>query len=97
VERAPASLRRLAAQVEPHSSADEVPNNRALRRRARLASIDAVQEVIAAAEDMARVLAAGDAEQLLQLPHDQFMWITHVGAPFGRSEYIRRNTKGHTV
>jgi hypothetical protein len=59
--------------------------------------MDAAQEVIAAADDRARALAAGDAERLRELLHDQFRWTTHAGETFDRSEYIRRNTEGHTV
>ena len=59
--------------------------------------MDDAQQVIAAAEDRASVLAAGDAERLRELLHEQFRWTTHVGETFNRSEYIRRNTEGHTV
>jgi hypothetical protein len=59
--------------------------------------MDAAQEVIAAADDRARALGAGDAERLRELLHDQFRWTTHVGETFDRSEYIRRNAAGHTV
>nr|WP_297419929.1 nuclear transport factor 2 family protein [uncultured Nocardioides sp.] len=56
--------------------------------------MDAAQEVIAAAEDRARALAAGDAGRLRELLHDDFAWTSHVGATFNRSEYIQRNTTG---
>jgi ketosteroid isomerase-like protein len=59
--------------------------------------MDATQEVIKAAEDRASALASGDAERLRGLLHEQFRWTTHVGQTFDRSEYIRRNTEGHTV
>jgi hypothetical protein len=59
--------------------------------------MDARQEVIKAAEDRASALAAGDAEWLRDLLHEQFRWTTHAGRTFNRTEYIRRNTEGHTV
>jgi Domain of unknown function (DUF4440) len=59
--------------------------------------MDAEQQVIKAAKGRASALAAGDAERLLQLLHEQFRWTTHTGQTFDRSEYIRRNTEGHTV
>ncbi len=42
-------------------------------------------------------LAAGDAEGLRELLHEQFRWTTHLGQTFDRSEYIRRNTEGYTA
>jgi ketosteroid isomerase-like protein len=59
--------------------------------------MDAAQEVIDAAKDRASALASGDAEKLRGLLHEQFRWTTHVGQTFDRSEYIHRNTEGHTV
>jgi hypothetical protein len=53
--------------------------------------------VIAAAEDRASALAAGDAERLAGLLHKCFRWTSHTGESYSRSEYVRRNTKGHTV
>ncbi|MGH3497454.1 MAG: nuclear transport factor 2 family protein [Nocardioidaceae bacterium] len=57
----------------------------------------AEQQVVAAAEDRASALAAGDAERLAGLLHVGFRWTSHTGATYSRSEYVRRNTKGHTV
>ena len=65
--------------------------------RVTLASMDAEHEVMAAAEERASALAAGDAAQLTALLHDDFRWTSHVGDTYGRSEYIRRNTEGETV
>lgn len=59
--------------------------------------MDDAQQVIAAAKDRASALAAGDAERLRELLHEQFRWTTHVGVTYDRSEYIRRNTEGDTV
>lgn len=67
------------------------------RRRVRLAHMDAKQEVIKAAQDRACALAAGDADRLRELLHEKFKWTTHEGQTFDRSEYIHRNTEGHTV
>jgi ketosteroid isomerase-like protein len=59
--------------------------------------MDAAQQVISAAEERASALAAGDAERLSGLLHEDFRWTTHVGETYSRSEYVRRNTEGHTV
>lgn len=55
------------------------------------------QEVLAAAGSRAAALAVGDAEQLGGLLHEAFRWTAHVGDTYDRTEYIRRNTEGHTV
>ena len=52
---------------------------------------------MAAAEERAAALAAGDAERLSALLHHDFRWTSHVGDTYGRAEYIRRNTDGDTV
>jgi ketosteroid isomerase-like protein len=57
----------------------------------------ATEQVLAAAQNRASALAAGDGERLRELLHEQFTWTTHTGDTFDRSEYIRRNTEGHTV
>ena len=57
----------------------------------------AEEQVISAAEERASALAAGDAERLSGLLHDDFRWTTHAGETLSRSEYVRRNTAGHTV
>lgn len=54
-------------------------------------------EVISAAEERASALAAGNAERLAELLHEQFRWTSHRGDTYGREEYIRRNTSGQTV
>lgn len=59
--------------------------------------MDVTQEVIAAAEDRASALAAGDADRLRELLHEQFGWTTHMGETFDRSAYIRKNTEGQTA
>lgn len=60
-------------------------------------SMDAEQEVVRAARERALALAAGDADRLSALLHDDFRWTSHVGETYSRSEYIRRNTEGDTV
>lgn len=45
----------------------------------------------------AAALAAGNAEVLRELLHEDFRWTTHVGQVFNRDEYIHRNTEGVTV
>ena len=59
--------------------------------------MDSAQQVMAAAEERASALAAGDAERLSGLLHDDFRWTTHRGETYDRSEYVRRNTGGRTV
>ncbi len=59
--------------------------------------MDAAAQVIEAAESRASALAEGDAERLSGLLHDDFRWTSHVGETYGREEYVRRNTQGHTV
>jgi hypothetical protein len=51
-----------------------------------LASMDAAAAGLSAAEDRGSALAAGDAERLLGLLHDDFRWTTHVGKTYSRSE-----------
>lgn len=65
--------------------------------RVRLARMNAEQQVIAAAEDRASALAAGDAERLAGLLHEGFRWTSHTGESYSRSDYVRRNTEGRTV
>jgi hypothetical protein len=59
--------------------------------------MDTTRQIVAAAEDRAAALAAGDAVRLRELLHVQFRWTTHLGETVDRDEYIRRNTQGHTV
>jgi len=54
-------------------------------------------EVRGAALARATALAHGDAHALFDLLHEQFRWTTHVGEALDRSEYVNRNTGGHTV
>jgi hypothetical protein len=56
--------------------------------------VDVVAEVRQAAATRAAALAAGDAELLRDLLHEDFRWTTHVEQVFDRDEYIRRNTGG---
>ncbi len=65
--------------------------------RVTLVHMDAAQEVMAAAEQRASALAAGDAQLLSALLHEDVRWTSHVGDTYSRSEYIRRNTEGGTV
>lgn len=67
------------------------------RLRGTVMAMTVEQEVLAAAESRAEALAAGDAEQLTDLLHEAFRWTAHVGDTYDRTEYIRRNTEGHTV
>ncbi len=62
-----------------------------------LAGVDDVEQVVAAARARADALAAGDAVRLTALLHPDFRWTSHVGETFDRTEYVRRNTEGHTV
>ena len=55
------------------------------------------EQVRAAAEARAAALAAGDGVRLTALLHEDFRWTSHVGETYGRAEYVRRNTEGHTV
>jgi ketosteroid isomerase-like protein len=59
--------------------------------------MNAAEQVITAAEARASALAAGDAERLAVLLHEDFRWTAHVGETYSRGEYIRRNTDGSTV
>jgi ketosteroid isomerase-like protein len=68
-----------------------------VRDRGTVLDMNAVQEVIEAAESRAVALAIGDAERLTELLHEDFRWTSHVGDTYDRAEYIRRNTEGHTV
>lgn len=54
-------------------------------------------QVIAAAEERASALAAGDVARLSDLLHEDFRWTTHLGETYDRSAYIHRNTRGDTL
>jgi len=88
---------RLSPANRTHRSVDVRALNRHREAMCQAAHMGAAQEVIKAAEDRASALAAGDAERLRELLHEQFRWTTHVGQIFDRSEYIHRNTEGLTV
>lgn len=59
--------------------------------------MDARAQVIAAALERASALATGDADRLTHLLHADFRWTTHTGDTLTRSQYVDRNTTGHTV
>ena len=59
--------------------------------------VDDAAQVLVAARARAEALADADAERLTALLHPEFHWTTHVGETYDRSEYVRRNTEGHTV
>ena len=64
--------------------------------RAAVSAGDAAQ-VVAAAEERASALAAGDAVRLTRLLHPDFTWTTHTGDVHDRTAYVDRNTGGTTV
>jgi ketosteroid isomerase-like protein len=57
----------------------------------------AADQVISAAQERAYALAAGDAERLSGLLHEDFRWTTHMGETYTRSQYVSRNTDGQTA
>lgn len=59
--------------------------------------MDAENQVLEAARARASALADADAGRLTNLLHEEFRWTSHAGETYGRLEYIRRNTEGHTV
>jgi ketosteroid isomerase-like protein len=59
--------------------------------------VDDRSQVLDAARERATALAEGDAERLSELLHAEFRWTSHVGETYDRTEYVRRNTEGHTV
>jgi ketosteroid isomerase-like protein len=59
--------------------------------------MDDVAQVVAAARERASALADGDTERLTALLHAEFHWTSHLGETHDRTEYVRRNTEGHTV
>ena len=59
--------------------------------------MDDAAQVLTAARERAVALADGDAERLSALLHREFRWTSHVGETYDRTEYVRRNTEGHTV
>ena len=59
--------------------------------------MDDAAEVAAAAQERASALADGDTERLTALLHAEFHWTSHLGETYDRTEYVRRNTGGHTT
>ncbi|WP_374458264.1 nuclear transport factor 2 family protein [Nocardioides sp.] len=55
------------------------------------------EQVLEAARARAAALARGDAAALLDLLDERFRWVTHLGEVLDRTEYVTRNTAGHTV
>jgi ketosteroid isomerase-like protein len=53
-------------------------------------------DVLAAAQDRANALVAGDAPTLRRLLHPDFHWISHTGAVFDLESYLRSNVGGPT-
>lgn len=53
-------------------------------------------EVAEAARARARALASGDAEELEDLLHEDFRWVSHIGQTFDRSSYVQANAGGPT-
>jgi ketosteroid isomerase-like protein len=58
--------------------------------------VDDAAQVRTAARERASALADGDTERLTALLHEEFHWTSHVGEMYDRTEYVRRNTQGHT-
>ncbi|WP_433444767.1 nuclear transport factor 2 family protein [Nonomuraea sp. CA-141351] len=56
--------------------------------------MNAEQEVIEAAFERARALAAGDPDRLRRLLHPDFHWTSHLGEQFDRDDYVLSNTAG---
>jgi hypothetical protein len=59
--------------------------------------VSSSSDVVAAARARAQALAAGDAEALAALLHDEFRWTSHTGEHFDRAGYIEANTQGRTT
>jgi hypothetical protein len=49
-------------------------------------------EVLQAADQRASALASGDAGELRELLHSDFVWISHKGEVFDRDQYVLSNT-----
>jgi ketosteroid isomerase-like protein len=54
------------------------------------------EDILAAAEQRAVALRAGDAEALRRLLHPDMVWTSHTGDVFDRDEYLRSNVDGPT-
>lgn len=59
--------------------------------------VDAVSEVVEAAQARAVALATRDRDALIELLHPAFRWTSHTGQVFSRDAYIERNTSGTLV
>jgi ketosteroid isomerase-like protein len=59
--------------------------------------VDDEEQVLEAAQARATALAQGDAAALNDLLDERFTWTTHLGEVLDRTEYVARNTGGHTV
>jgi ketosteroid isomerase-like protein len=59
--------------------------------------VNAVADVLEAAEERATALASGDADRLAELLHEDFRWISHRGETFDRKTYVDANTRGRTT
>ena len=59
--------------------------------------MDDAAQVVAAARERASALADEDTEGLTALLHAEFHWTSHLGETYDRTEYVRRNTQGHTA
>ena len=49
-------------------------------------------DVLAAAQERAVALRAGEADRLRRLLHPEFRWTTHTGVHFDREGYVASNT-----
>lgn len=67
------------------------------RGRGMLTSVSDEDQVLEAAQARATALANGDAVALNDLLDERFRWTTHLGEVLDRTEYVTRNTGGHTA
>ena len=67
------------------------------RRACQAEGVGDEEQVLAAAQARAAALASCDAAALLELLDERFRWTTHLGEVLDRTEYVTRNTEGHTV
>ena len=56
--------------------------------------MDTSEQVLEAARRRAAALASGDAQELRNLLHPDFRWVSHTGERFDRESYIASNTGG---
>lgn len=62
------------------------------RPPARLVGMSDSEDVLAAARLRATALAAGDADGLRALMHEECRWTSYAGLVLDRDDYVRRNT-----